>query len=86
MPRGIPSLTAFQKSEIIKRVTDNGERVPDLAKEYEVNPKTIYNLLKSKSNQHQAVLELAKVKRENEALIKIIGSLVAESRLGKKKK
>lgn len=86
MPRGIPSLTEFQKSEIIKRVTDNGERVPDLAKEYDVNPKTIYNLLKSKANQHQAVLELVKLKRENESLINIIGSLVAESRLGKKKK
>lgn len=86
MPRGIPSLTEFQKSEIIKRVADNGERVPDLAREYEVNPKTIYNLLKGKANQHQAVLELAKLKRENEDLIKIIGSLVAESRFGKKKK
>lgn len=86
MPRGIPSLTEFQKSEIIKRITDKGERVPDLAKEYGVAPKTIYNLLKSKANQHQAVLELAKLKRENEALVSIIGSLVAESRLGKKKK
>jgi hypothetical protein len=33
MPKGISSLTAFQKSEIIKRVIDNGERVPDLAKD-----------------------------------------------------
>lgn len=60
--------------------------MPDLAREYRVVPKTIYNLLKSKANQHQAVLELAKLKRTNEALVSIIGSLVAESRLGKKKK
>jgi len=86
MPRGIPSLSEVQKLEIIKRVTDKGERVPDLAREYDVVPKTIYNLLKNKANQHQAVIELAKLKRENEALINIIGSLVAESRLGKKKK
>ena len=85
MPRGIPSLNETQKSEIVKRVTDKGERVIDLAKEYKVVPKTIYNLLKNKANQPQAVLELAKLKRENEALISIIGSLVAESRLGKKK-
>ena len=58
----------------------------DLAKEYGVVPKTIYNLLKNKANQHQAVLELAKLKRENEVLINIIVSLVAENRLGKKKK
>ena len=44
MPRGIPSLTEVQRSEIIKRVTDNGERVSDLAREYNIVPKTIYNL------------------------------------------
>jgi len=36
MPRGIPSLTTNQRLEIIKRVTDKGERVPDLAREYDV--------------------------------------------------
>ena len=86
MPRGIPSLNESQRSEIIKRVTDKGERLPELAREYNVATKIIYNLLKNKANQHQAVLELAKLKRENEALISIIGSLVAESRIGKKKK
>ncbi len=86
MPRGIPSLNETQKQEIIKSITDKGEHTVDLAKEYKVDPKIIYNLLKTKANQHQAVLELAKLKRENEALISIIGSLVAESKLGKKKK
>ena len=86
MPKGVPSLNESQRSEIIKRVTDKGERVPDLAREYNVTTKIIYNLLKNKANQHQTVLELAKLKRENEALISIIGSLVAESKLGKKKK
>ena len=86
MPKGIPSLTEIQKSEIIKRVTDKGERVSDLAREYDIVPKIIYTLLRNKANQHQAVLELAKLKRENEALLSIIGSLVAENRLGKKKK
>ena len=85
MPKGIPCLTEIQKQEIIKRVTDKGERAVDLAKEFKVNPKIIYNLLKTKANQHQAILELAKLKRENEALISIIGSLVAESRIGKKR-
>lgn len=86
MPKGIPSLTTNQRLEIIKRVTDKGERVPELAREYGVVPKTIYNLLKNKANNHQAVIELAKLKRENEALMTIIGQLVADSKLGKKKK
>ncbi len=57
----------------------------DLAREYDVTPKTIYNLLKNKANQYQAVIELAKLKRENEVLISIIGQLVAESKLSKKR-
>jgi len=85
MPRGYPSLSEVQKTEIVRRVQENGETVPSLAKEYGVVSKTIYNLLKKKANQPQALLEIAKLKRENEALISIIGSLVAESKLGKKK-
>lgn len=85
MPRGIPSLNEVQKKEIIRRVQENGERVPDLAKEFGVVSKTIYNLLGRQANKAGALIELAKVKRENEALLTIIGSLVAESKLGKKK-
>ncbi|MBM3590670.1 MAG: hypothetical protein FJX30_04800 [Alphaproteobacteria bacterium] len=85
MPRGIPSLTEIQKQEIIKRVINKGARAVDLAREYKFDPKIIYNLLKTKANQHQAVLELAKLKRENEALISIIGQLVADSKIEKKR-
>lgn len=86
MPRGYPSLNEDQKKEIVRRVSENGERVVVLAKEFGVIPKTIYNLLGKQANKAGALIELAKVKRENEALLKIIGSLVADSRLGKKKK
>jgi len=86
MPRGYPSLNESQKKEIVQRVSENGERVPDLAKEFQVHSKTIYSLLGRKANKAGALIELAKVKRENEALLTIIGSLVAESKLGKKKK
>ena len=41
MPKGIPCLTEIQKQEIIKRVTDNGERAVDSAREFNVNPKLI---------------------------------------------
>lgn len=56
----------------------------DLAKEYGVVPKTIYNLL-SRSGQNSGVLlELAKIKREKEALLKIVGELIVDQRLEKK--
>lgn len=84
MPKGFPALTAEQKQEIIKRIKEKGEKVADLAKEYGVVSKAIYNLLARQAHSTGALLELAKVKRENEALLKIIGQLVADQRLGKK--
>ena len=51
MPRGYPALNETQKKEIIRRVTDNGEKVSELSKEYGVVSKTIYKLLGRKANQ-----------------------------------
>jgi len=84
MPRGYPALSQEQKEEIIKRIREQGERVPKLAQEYGVNPKAIYNLLRGIATGSNTLLELAKVKREKEALLKIIGELVAKERVGKK--
>lgn len=84
MPKGYPTLTPDQKKEIVNRIKEKGERVADLAKEYGVVPKTIYNLLARQAHSTGALLELAKVKREKEALLKIIGQLVADQKLGKK--
>jgi transposase-like protein len=84
MSKGYPTLAPEQKQEIIGRIKEKGERVADLAKEYGVVPKTIYNLL-SRSGQNSGVLlELARIKREKEALLKIIGELIADQKLGKK--
>jgi transposase-like protein len=84
MPKGYPSLSEEQKQEVIKRIKEKGERVADLAKEYGVVPKVIYNLLRRTAQGSGALLELAKLKRENEALLKIIGQLTAQEKLGKK--
>ena len=84
MPKGYPSLSEEQKQEIIKRIKEKGERVPELAKDYGVVPKTIYNLLRHTAQGTGALLELAKLKRDNEALLKIIGQLTAQEKLGKK--
>jgi len=84
MPKGYPSLSPEQKQEVIGRIKDKGEKVSDLAKEYGVIPKIIYNLL-SRSVQGSAnLLELARLKREHEALLKIVGELLIGQKLGKK--
>jgi hypothetical protein len=55
-----------------------------LAKEYGVWSKTIYNLLKTQLNQSNITLELAKVKRERDALLQIVGQFVLEDKARKK--
>lgn len=86
MPRGYPSLNAKQKQEIITKVKENGQKVSDLAREYGVIPKTIYNLLKNKVNQPNIVLELAKITRERDALLAVVGQLFFENNKMSKKK
>jgi transposase-like protein len=85
MPTGYPALTANQKQEIITRIRDKGEKVSDLAKEYGVWSRTIYNLLKNKVNQPNIALELAKVIRERDILLKVVGELFVENKINKKK-
>jgi transposase-like protein len=86
MPKGYPSLTSKQKEEIILRIKEKGEKVTDLCKEYGVWSKTIYTLLKKQVNQPNVVLELAKIKRERDALLQIVGELVLENKKNLKKK
>jgi DNA-binding XRE family transcriptional regulator len=85
MPTGYPALTIKQKQEIITRIRDKGEKVHDLAKEYGVWSKTIYNLLKNKVNQPNIALELARVIRERDVLLKVVGELFVENKTNKKK-
>ena len=84
MPRGYPSLSQEQKQAIVARIKDKGERVADLAQEYGVSPRIIYGYLSRSGQNSGALLELAKLKREKDVLLKIVGQLVADQRLGKK--
>ncbi len=86
MPRGYPSLTNEQKKEITARIKEKGERVADLAKEYGVNPRNIYDFLSKTGQDNGTLLEISKLKREKDALLQIVGQLMVEQRLGKKNK
>ena len=82
--KAFPSITLEQKQEIIDRVRKKGEKVSDLAKEYGIIPKKIYNILARSTQNSGALLELSKLKRENDALLKIVGELIVDQKLGKK--
>jgi transposase-like protein len=85
MPRGYPALTGNQKQEIIIRIKDKGEKVSDLSKEYGVVTKTIYNLLKKQLNQPNIALELAKIRRERDVLLQMVGQFALDDQSRKKK-
>jgi transposase-like protein len=82
--KGYPSLTPEQKREIIVRIKEKGERVADLVKEYGVQPRIIYGYLSRSGQNSGTLLELAKLKREKDALLKIVGQLIIDQKLGKK--
>lgn len=84
MPKGYPSLTREQKQQIIARIKEKGERVPDLAKEYGVPARNIYGFLGRSGENSGTLLELSRLKREKDALLKIVGQLIVDQRLGKK--
>jgi len=84
MPKGYPSLTPEQKQEVISRIKEKGERVADLAKEYGIQPRIIYGYLSRSGQNPGTLLELARLKREKDALLKIVGQLVVDQKLGKK--
>lgn len=84
MPKGYPSVTPDQKQEIMSRIKDKGERVAELAKEYGIPARTIYGFLSRSGQTSGTLLELSRLKREKEALLKIVGQLVVDQKLGKK--
>lgn len=84
MPTGYPSITPEQRQELVSRIREKGQKVIDLAKEYGVQPRTIYGYLSRTSQGSGTLLELAKLKREKEALLKIVGQLIVDQKLGKK--
>jgi transposase-like protein len=86
MPKGYPSLTSKQKEEITLRIKEKGEKVTDLSKEFGVVPQAIYHFLKKQLNQPNTVLELARITRERDALLQIVGELVFENKKNLKKK
>lgn len=85
MPRGYPSLTSEQRQEIMTRIKEKGEAVADLAKEYGVRSRIIYDMLSKEAKGGDGnLLEFSRLKREHEALLKIVGELIVDQKLGKK--
>jgi len=73
------------KKQILDRIKQEGITVSRAAEEHGVNPRTIYGWLGKGITAPPSVLELAKLKRENQALKEILGQITFELSLAKKK-
>lgn len=85
MPRGHPSVAKEVKQQILKRIKDDGISVSQAASEHGLKPKTIYNWLGRGITAPPSILEISRLKRENQALKELIGELTLQISASKKK-
>jgi len=79
----IPSET---RSEIISKIRDEGIPVSEIAKQYDIVPKTIYNWMRDgvTNSQNSLILENNRLKKENEQLYNLLGRATVELKRSKK--
>jgi transposase-like protein len=73
------------KEEIIARIRNEGKSVSDLAKQYGVSIKAIYNWLRARSLRDTSILEISRLKRENQELFWLVGKLTRDLSMGNTK-
>lgn len=66
------------KQQVVKEIRDGGKRVVDVALEHGVSTKTIYNWLRGGVGGDSSALEIARLKRELDAVYGILGKVTAE--------
>ena len=67
-----------KKQAIITKIRDEGRRTTEVAAEYGVSTKTIYGWLSSGVGGDGSALEIARLKRELEAVYGVLGKVTAE--------
>ena len=72
------------KDRIIDKIKNSGLTVREASVEFGISPHAIYNWIGSKGRTGPGVLEIGKLRRENETLKQIIGQLLLDSERGKK--
>ena len=85
MPKGHPVVSQEVKDQIIKRIKEDGISVSHAASEHGIKPKLIYNWISKGVSAPPSILEVSRLKRENQALKELIGELTLEMSLAKKK-
>ncbi len=85
MPKGRPSVSKDVKEQIIKRIREEGLPISQIASEHGLKPRTIYQWIARGVTAPPSILEISRLKRENQALKELIGQITLEMSLAKKK-
>lgn len=80
MFKKVPSQT---KEEILTKIK-NGATVAETANQYGISSKTIYTWLRNQVKPEISIMEVNRLKRENDELKRIIGLITLELERGKK--
>lgn len=83
MPKAVVSKDV--KQQILKRIRDDGIPVSQVAQEHGLSNNTIYTWLSKAVNAGPSILEMAKLRRENQMLKELLGQITLEMNLAKKK-
>ena len=74
------------KEQIITRIRSEGVSVADAAQEHGINDSTIYKWLGGGAEGAPSVLEFAKVKRERDELLRLVGEITLKLSESQKKR
>jgi transposase-like protein len=84
------SISQDLKSKILKAIEEEWKAVYEVAEEYKVNPKTVYNWLNKSTDDNWSknnnLWEIRRLKKDKDDLLLIIWELTAELNKTKKKK
>lgn len=78
-------ITKEIKEEIIKRIKDDGLKVSEAANQYGISDKTVYKWLRTGISGDNSAFEVIRLQRKIKELQGIIGELVSDQKLVKKK-
>lgn len=73
------------KDQIIKRIKDDGISVTQAAEDHGVSTATIYGWLTKGVSKNPSWLEFAKLKKENKALLELVGEITMKLSVTQKK-
>lgn len=78
-------VAADVKRQILDRIKEGGVSISQIAEEHGISNRTIYGWLSKGATAAPSWLELNKLKRENTALKELLGRVMLEIELSKKK-